>query len=261
MSNRVHLIHVSIPMIEPFRISSGEVKEKESILIVIERDGITAFGEASPMSGAFYSSETPQSTWDFLVERAIPALIEKKQFRPEFVSEMVETEMSEPFAWAGLEGALWDLMVQVENTTFMDTLGVYPHPIQSGLAVGIYPTIPELVDACKRYLIDGYKRLKIKIQPGWDIEPLKAVREAFGDIPLMVDANAAYTEDHFPVFDEIDKVGLMMIEQPLAKMNWEGLSKLQARISTPICIDESAHDEDAVKCCIDMQACRIVNIK
>jgi len=261
MANRISLIHVVVPMTEAFRISSGEVSAKESIVIQIERDGIMAFGEASPMSGGFYSGETPESTWDFLLEYAIPALMERKDFRPGFVLEILATGISEPFAWAGLEGALWDLMVQEESRSFTDVLGVDFHPIESGLAVGICSSIPELLSACRRYMADGYKRLKIKIQPGWDIEPLRIVRETFAGVPLMVDANAAYGEEDFPTFDEIDKMGLIMVEQPFAKMNWDGLAKLQSRICTPICIDESAYDEEAVRQCIDRQACRIVNIK
>ena len=261
MSNKISLFHISIPMTEPFRISSGEVTHKDSIIVVIKRDGITAFGEASPMSGGFYSNETPETTWDFLLNQAIPLVIKEKSFRPEYVDILLDCEMHEPFAWAGLEGALWDLRVQEEKTSFIKQLGVSPAPIESGLAVGIYPTIEELIEACKRYLNDGYKRLKIKIEPGWDIEPLQAVREAFPAIPLMFDANAAYGEKDFEIFERIDAMNLMMMEQPLAKKNASGHIQLQKRLSTPICIDESAYSLEAVGEAINQQVCRIVNIK
>ncbi|MEW6237938.1 MAG: o-succinylbenzoate synthase [Candidatus Omnitrophota bacterium] len=258
--NAITLIHLDVPMMEPFRISSGEVRSKESILVQIERNGATAFGEASPMSGAFYSRETPDSSWNFLRESAIPRMIAEGTFHPEFVlCSMAEND--DKFAWAGLEGALWDLAVQEDDVTFCDRLGVQPAPIASGLAVGIYPTISELVEACRRYMKAGYKRLKIKIQPGWDIEPLRAVRGAFPNVPLMVDANAAYSEEHFPIFDEIDKMGLLMIEQPLAEKNISGSAQLQSRLATPVCLDESAYDLAAVERALQCRACRIVNIK
>lgn len=259
--NRATLFHVEIPMTEPFRISSGEVTSKESVVIRIERDGTAAFGEASPMAGGFYSSETPSSSLDFLIRKAIPDMVADGSFRPEFIANRVENESGERFAWAGLEGALCDLQVQEEGSSFAAFLGCDIHPIQSGLAVGIYPEIDLLLQASARYLEAGYKRLKIKIEPGWDIEPLQAIRETFGDIPLMVDANAAYADEHFPIFDRLDDLGLLMIEQPLAEANIEGHVLLQSRLETPVCLDESASNLEVVDRAIGSGACKIVNLK
>ena len=261
MPNRVSLIHVEIPMTEPFRISSGEVRTKEAVLIRIEMDGIQAWGEASPMAGGFYSSETPDSSWAYLSAHAIPRLLQSRNFHPEFVARELLAEECDRFAAAGLEGALWDLTVQREAISFTQALGVEYSPVASGLAVGIYPTIDRLIQACERYLADGYRRLKIKIQPGWDVEPLREIRRVFGEIPLMVDANAAYTPADFPVFEQLDGMGLLMIEQPLAKDDLEGHRRLQARLSTPVCLDESASSPETVRRAIEMEACRIVNVK
>lgn len=261
MPNAITLIHVDIPLIEPFRISSGEVRSKDSILIRIDLDGLTAFGEASPMSGGFYSSDTPDSTWDYLLETVIPEVLDRKSLWPQAGSEWSIPVQDNPFAWAGMEGAYWDLTLQQQGQSFPDYFNLKLAPIKSGLAVGIYPTIDRLIEACDRYLKDGYRRLKIKIEPGWDIEPLRAARDAFGDIPLMVDANAAYREDDLPVFREIDTMGLMMIEQPLAKDQLEAYTRLQAQLSTPVCLDESAMDIETVRRAIEMRACQIVNLK
>ena len=261
MANRLTLLQVRIPMTEPFRISSGVVDSKDSILIRIEREGIVGWGESSPMAGGFYSSDTPESCWKFLSEEAVPRLLESGRFAPESLHAVFPRFRDAPFSLAGLDGALWDGAVQEEGTSFIERLGVEAAPIPSGLAVGIYPSIEELIAACKRYLRDGYKRLKIKIQPGWDIEPLQAVREAFGDIPLMVDANAAYREEHFSVLQQLDAFDLMMIEQPLAAGDLDGHARLQASIATPICFDESADDIEAVRTAVEMKACRIVNLK
>lgn len=261
MGNGITLVHVNVPMTEPFRISSGVVDSKDSILTRFERGGIVGWGEASPMSGGFYSSDTPESCWSFLSEQAVPRILDRRVFSSEALRKEFSGFHGEPFSLAGLDGALWDIATQQAGTAFLDRLGAKPTAVASGLAVGIYPTIDGLLDACTRYLRDGYRRLKIKIQPGWDIDPLGAVREAFGEIPLMVDANAAYNEEHFPILKRLDDFDLMMIEQPLAADNLEGHKQLQACISTPICLDESADNIQTVRTAIDMEACRIVNLK
>jgi O-succinylbenzoate synthase len=133
--------------------------------------------------------------------------------------------------------------------------------VDSGLAVGIASTIPELIAMIEPRLADGYKRLKIKVQPGWDLDPLREVRRQFGDIPLMVDANCAYSREHFEHLRRFDEFGMIMIEQPLAKGDLEGHALLQDMIETPVCLDEGAEDPTAVQLAIDIGACRIINIK
>jgi O-succinylbenzoate synthase len=140
-------------------------------------------------------------------------------------------------------------------------LGGMNEKVESGLAVGIYGTIPKLLKAIESELVHGYKRVKIKIEPGWDIDPVKAVREAFGDIDLFVDANASYTLKDVDIFKKLDYYGLMMYEQPLPKDDLEGHAKLQGEVETPICLDESATDPETVRNAIDIGACRIINIK
>lgn len=260
MANTISLIHVEVPMTEPFKISSGSVNCKPSILIRLELEGVIAWGEASPMPGGFYSSETPDSCWMWLTEHAIPILLRDACFDARKLADHAELA-GDPFSIAGLDGALWDLEVQRLSSSFIQRVGAELNPIASGLAVGIYPTIDELIAACERYLSDGYRRLKIKIQPGWDWEPLKAVRETLGTIPLMADANAAYSTDDIPHLARLDEFGLMMIEQPFPAADLYTHRLLQQRINTPICIDESAATLDAVREAVDLEACRIVNLK
>jgi len=261
MTNQITLIHLDVPMTEPFRISSGEVRSKAAVLIHIECDGLSAFGETSPMSGSFYSEDTPESAWDFLSDYAVPQFIRSRFWQPDFVFQKWMDNAGNRFAWAGLEGAWWDLRAQAEDKAFTQLLGVKPAPIPSGLAVGIYPTIADLLQACSRYLPAGYKRLKIKIQPGWDVEPLRAIRRVYGDFPLMVDANAAYTEKDIPHLQRLDEFGLLMIEQPLEEDDLQGHQRLQSCMAAPICLDESASSPAILLQAIQMQACRIVNIK
>ena len=261
MPNRITLHHVAVPLIEPYRISSGAIDSKESILIFIKMEGLFGCGEASPITGDIYSLETPDSTFEFLVETAVPALVRDLTFTPGFVEKSLAEGADNHFAWAGLEGALWGIQAGRENQSISEALGLESKGVESGLAIGIHPTIEELIEDCSKYLGDGYKRLKIKIGPGWDVEPVRAVREAFGDLPLMVDANAAYTEDDLDVFHTIDGYGLMMIEQPLAREDLVGHANIQKELKTPVCFDESAVDLETVREGMRLGACRIINLK
>jgi O-succinylbenzoate synthase len=167
----------------------------------------------------------------------------------------------EAFAKAGLEGALWDAHARSLGVPLCEALGAASKPIPSGLAVGIYDTTDELVERVGRYLADGYRRVKIKIQPGWDIEPVEAVRRHFPKVPLMVDANAAYTLADAEVFRRLDRFGLLMFEQPLARGAHADSAELQRQLKTPVCADESADSLADVEEIIRLDAARIINIK
>ncbi len=259
--DRITLTHVCMPLVEPFKISNGEVSEKDGILVEIASDGLTACGEASPMAGGFYSADTPESVWDDLVHVIIPALLQKKPGSLGELNAFLESTKTSPFARAGIETAFWDLEAQRKQKPLWELLGGQRNVVESGLAVGIYPTLSKLLAAIERYLRDGYKRVKIKIQPGWDVEPLLAVRGEFGRVPLMVDANCAYTRNDIEHLRALDDFELMMIEQPLPQDDLEGHAMLQATMETPICLDESAKDQKTVERAIELKSCRIVNIK
>ncbi|MBM4162012.1 MAG: o-succinylbenzoate synthase [Ignavibacteria bacterium] len=258
---RITLTHVRIPLVEPFRISSGEISEKDGIVVALYGDGVVGYGESSPMSGSFYSEETPESAWDCLVNELIPQVLKTRPASLERVNDLTAQIVGNQFAKAGIESAFWDLEAQQRNEPLWKTLGGKRTQVESGLAVGIFPTISKLLSAIERYLMEGYRRVKIKIQPGWDIEPLLAVRGEFGRIPLMVDANCAYRQSDLDHLQALDDFELMMIEQPLPKPDLEGHAKLQAMMKTPICLDESAKDATAVRKAIEMRSCSIINIK
>lgn len=259
--DRITLTHIRIPLVEVFRISNGVVTEKDGILVSVDADGMTGVGEASPMAGTFYSPETPEGTWDDLKQRIIPAVVSMRPKSLDDVCGVLEAIGGNPFARAGVETAFWDLEAQREGIPLARLLGGSRTRIDAGLAVGIAPTIPELLAMIEPRLADGYKRLKIKVQPGWDIEPLREVRRHFGAIPLMVDANCAYSHWHFDHLRRFDEFDLIMIEQPLAREDLEGHAQLQSLLATPICLDEGAEDPAAVQHAIEIGACRIINIK
>jgi O-succinylbenzoate synthase len=259
--DRILLSHVRVPLVEPFRISNGVVTEKDAIIVRIHADGLTGYGEASPMSGSFYSADTPESVWDVLRQVLVPAVLSRQPEEMEQVNTLLQELGGSPFALAGIETAFKDLEALRRNEPLFRTLGGEEKSVECGLAMGIYETIDDLLRSIDRHLHLGYKRLKIKIQPGWDREPLAEIRKRFGSMLLMVDANCAYRRsdiDHLRTLDEFD---LMMIEQPLAKEDLDGHAMLQSVLSTPVCLDESAEDIGRVKDAIQRGSCKIVNIK
>ncbi len=258
---RVILRRVKIGFHEPFRISSGTVSEKESIIVHLQAKECEGFGEASPMSGSFYSVETPDSTWSALADRLLPRILNLGQLALQDLLDSFEDLDGEPFAKAGLEGAYWDACANLAGLPLFQLLGGRRRPLPSGVALGIYPTVGDLLERVGRFVRQGYRRVKIKIQPGWDIEPVGAVREKYGSVPLMVDANASYTLDEAAVFEGLDLYNLMMIEQPLPAPAVLEHAELQRRIRTPICLDESAGSLDALEDILRHGSGRIINIK
>ena len=256
------LHRVRVPFVEPFRISNGVVAEKDAILIELATEqGIVGWGEASPMSGSFYSAATPDSSWTALRERLVKALLSAGEINPARFFEVLRDQPVDPFAKAGIDGALWDAYANTRQQALCELFGIERRPVPSGVAIGIFDTVDELIERVRRYIAEGYQRVKIKIQPDWDVEPVAAVRAQFPQLPLMVDANAAYTIDDVDVFRELDRFDLMMIEQPLAADAIADAGELQAQLTTPLCADESAESLTALAKLIKHGAARIVNIK
>ncbi|HZE71587.1 MAG TPA: o-succinylbenzoate synthase [Pyrinomonadaceae bacterium] len=262
ISLRTATLHrVRVPLIEPFRISNGAVVEKDVIVVqVTTEEGITGWGEASPMGGTFYSSDTPESTWQDL-ETLIPLVLSTSTLNVPMFYHGLRNLPGSPFAKAGIEGALWDAYAHTAGAPLCELFGGRARPIASGVAIGICDEIEELLVRVERYTAEGYQRVKIKIQPGWDLEPVTAVRTRFPNVPLMADANAAYTFADVEMFRELDSFGLMMIEQPFARDAHDEAAELQRQLRTPLCADESAESLQALDSLIRKQAARIINIK
>ena len=254
MDRSITLDWVQVPLKEPFRISNGAVAVKDAIVVSYRQDGVTGYGEASPMSGAFYSSETPESSWGAL-EKLAPVVLANPCVDLDTVVE------GEAFAKAGMVGALVDRELRASGRPLWQWLGSTDRPVPSGVAIGIFDTIDELLERVALYVGQGYRRVKIKIQHGWDVEPVSRVRERFPDTPLMVDANAAYTISDLPVFRELDRFGLMMYEQPLGRHALEEMAELSRSVRTPVCADESAESQEMLERMIELGSAKIINIK
>jgi O-succinylbenzoate synthase len=263
---RITLTHLQIPLKEPFRISGGEVSIKDAILVTIETPAGIGIGESSPMAVGFgYSSDSPEGCWNDLAERIVPQVLGRSFDTLEEVAALSARCGESRFAIAGVETALWDLVGQARHATIAELLGAsvdqIARGVESGLAVGLYPTIVELLKTIENHLAEGYRRVKIKIAPGQDLELVRAVRQHFGDIELMVDANGAYTINDIDTFRNLDEYDLLMFEQPLAAGDLDGLAALQAAVTTPVCLDETADTIERTAEAIRRGACRIVNLK
>jgi o-succinylbenzoate synthase len=256
------LHRVRVPFLEAFRISNGVVAEKDSILIEARTEAnLVGWGECSPMSGSFYSATTPDKSWEALTRELIPQILQTKSVDLNDLHNRLRAMRGDAFAKAGIEGAFLELSARENGVALCDLLGIKPRPVASGVAIGIFDTIEELLQRVCLFVQHGYQRVKIKIQPGWDVEPVRAVRETFPNVPLMVDANAAYSLAEKKVLLELDRFGLMMIEQPFAAEAIDESGALQSNLRTPLCADESAESLTSLKQIIDRKAARIINIK
>lgn len=258
---KITLTHVHVPLVEPFRISSGAVAEKDGIVVRMETDEYVGCGESSPMSGTFYSSDTPESCWKDLREYLVPALLGKSFESAITAAEWVGTLPGSNFAKVGVETSFWDIEGQRLGKPLYELLGGTAKPVESGLAVGLYDDVKDLLRTIERYAKDGYKRVKIKIERGRDVELVRAVRESFGDIPLFVDANGAYDLSDLDVFKALDEFNLMMFEQPFPAKMLPELAELQKEVRTPVCLDESLETEEDLRKAIALGSLKIANIK
>lgn len=260
--NKVELIHIKLPLVEPFRISSGVMTERESLIIKLHTMGVIGYGESAPMSAPFYSYETISTAAKIIEEHIIPLLKDAELKTPSDMDKLLSVIRGNPFAKAGIETAFWDVLARKDNVPLSYLLKSMQDRIPSGVAIGIPNDVQELIDKVYQYSNEGYKRVKIKIQPGWDVVPVEKIKRKFPHVTLMVDANSSYNlQDHLGIFKELDQYNLLMIEQPL---HWNDLvdhAKLQKQLRTPVCLDESIHSVDDARKAWELGSCRIINIK
>ena len=246
---------------EALRLGNGAITERDGIVVTVQSDGITGVGEASPMAATMSMSEAIGATWDSLKERVIPAVVSMRPKSLDDVCGVLEAVGGDASARAGVESAFYDVEAQRVGMPLARLLGGSRMRIECGLTVGTAPSVSELMAHIERHLADGYKRVTVTVHPGWDIEPLGEIRRAFGDIPLIADANGAYTREHFDHLRRFDEYELLMIVQPLMSHDLEGHAELQALLATPVCLDEGAEDPEAVRRALRIGACRIVKIR
>lgn len=256
----VTLRQIQLPFIHFFETSFGRSHEKHAVLVEIQSNGLKGWGECVADEGPFYSYEDVETSWHILSDYIADALIGEPVAPREF-SASVARIRGHSMAKAAAETALWDLEAKSRNQPLWKLIGGTRERIACGVSIGIQDSPEQLLEKIETEVAAGYKKIKIKIKPGWDVDIVRTVRKHFPDLPLMVDANSAYSIEDTEHLLQLDEFQLLMIEQPLYQDDFVEHSKLQAVLKTPVCLDESIrHARDARHAC-EMRSCEIVNIK
>lgn len=248
----VELVRVRLPFVRPFRTSFGTESEKDAILVrAVARDGLEGWGECVAMAAPRYSGEWTAGAWLVLRDFLIPAALSGRD----------AGIRGNPMAKSALEAALLDLELRGRGVSLATHLGGVRDRVECGVSLGIEDDLDDLLQQVRRFVDAGYRRIKLKIEPGRDVEVVREVRSAYPRISLTVDANAAYHLDDATRLTELDEFGLDFVEQPLGEDELLGHADLQRRMATPICLDETITSTTVATDAIRVEACRVINIK
>jgi len=257
----ITLQEIGMKLVDPFETSMDRTVARRIMLVQADVDGVIGWGECVAGETPYYSPETADTAWLILRDFLWP-LIKGKDFGSAGeVWELLARVRGHNMTKAGLEAAVWDAEAKQKGVPLAKLIGGVREEIACGVSIGIKESLDELTAAVKKELGDGYQRIKIKIKPGYDLEPVRRLRQEFPRIKLMVDANSAYTLEDWPLLKQLEGFYLMMIEQPLG---WDDLYshvELQKKLETPICLDECIHTEEQAQAAIELGACKIINIK
>ena len=258
---RIELRRLRLPLVRFFETSFGRVSDRTFLLVTVDDAGAWGIGECVADRTPYYSAETTATAWHVIEEFLAPLVLGRVFAHPREIFDAMRLVRGHHMAKAALEMAAWDLFARQQGVSLARLLGGRRDAIEAGVSIGIQDSLDELVERVAIERAAGYRRVKIKIKPGWDLEAVATVRDAFGDLPLMVDANAAYTLADAAHLAALDRFDLMMIEQPLDYDDVRDHARLQRRVRTAICLDESIHGVHVAEDAIERQACRIINIK
>ena len=257
----VELRRIRMPLVAPFETSFGIQTERDILLVKAITSEGEGWGECVATEEPTYSSEYVDAAQHVLVHHLLPRLFEPKRVGAADVAVVLRPVHGHHMAKAAIEMALLDAQLRSKGESFGQYLGAVKSEVDCGVSVGIHRTIPELLQTVGDYLDLGYRRIKLKIKPGWDLDPVRAVRERFGDVPLQVDANTAYSVSDAKHLAELDVFDLLLIEQPLPEEQVLAHAELAKVVRTPICLDESITSAQGAADAIQLGACKIINIK
>ncbi len=261
----IRLHRLNIPLVRPFRTSFGTETVRDVILIeAVASDGVRGWGECVTMSWPGYSYEYGNSAIAVITEHLLPSLADVfDSLDPEDVRSAMEVVRGHPMAKGALSTALLDVWLREREISLASYLGAVRTRVDCGVSVGIPATesVAELLDEVGGYIDAGYRRIKLKIEPGWDIAPISAVRDRWPDIPLQTDANQAYQRSDAAHLASLDEFGLLLHEQPLPEEDWYGHVLISQACTTPICMDESIHSAASADSALEFGAASIINIK
>jgi len=267
----VELVQVRLPLVEPWVTGAGTMTERDALLVRVELGGVEGWGECVAEVAPTYSSEYVEGAWDVLRRFLVPALLAAAPSRGAEVAGALAAFKGHRMAKAGLEAAVLDAELRAAGVSLAEHLracssvgGPPRDRVPAGVAVGISGSVPKLLEEVSRRVEEGYRRVKLKVQPGWDTVPVGAVRERFGDLALQVDANGAYASlgpSAASAVAELDRFGLLLVEQPLADDDLVGHATLARQITTPVCLDEAIVSLETASAALALGACSVVNIK
>jgi O-succinylbenzoate synthase len=257
----VEMRRIQLSLVAPFETSFGVQSKRDILLLkVITSDG-QGWGECVAGEEPTYSSEYVEGAQHVLIHHLLPRLLGRPRLEAEEVGRVLRPVHGHNMAKAAIEMAILDAQLRARGESFATYFGAVRPAVDAGVSVGIHKTIPELLETVGDYLEQGYRRIKLKIKPGWDVEPVRAVRERFGKVPLQVDANTAYSLSDAAQLALLDPFDLLLIEQPLPEEQLLAHAALAKSVRTPICLDESITSVQAAADAIELGACRIINIK
>lgn len=257
----VVLREIRMPLVHPFETSFGRTTDRRILLVEVESEGVTGWGECTAGEHASFSEESTETAWPILVHELIPALLRADINTAGSCPKAFSHVRGNRMAKAALENAVWDAQSQQAEMPLAELLGGARKEIVCGVSLGMEPTIGQLMERVEKELASGYQRIKLKCKPGYDVELFEAVRMRWPDVLLSCDANASYRlkdQEHLQSFDFF---GLLMIEQPLWYDDFYFHSLLQRRLETSICLDESIRNRRDALAAIEMESCRVINIK
>jgi O-succinylbenzoate synthase len=257
----VELRRIRMSLVAPFETSFGVQTERDILLLRAITDEGDGWGECVAGEEPTYSSEYVDEAQHVLIHHLLPRLFSRAALTAADVSSVLRPVHGHQMAKSTVEMALLDAELRARGESFGQFFGAVRPAVDCGVSVGIHKSIPELLDTVGGYLEEGYRRIKLKIKPGWDVEPVRAVRERFGQVPLQVDANTAYSASDAGHLAELDAFGLLLIEQPLPEEQVLAHAEVAKAVRTPICLDESITSALAASDAIALGACRIINVK
>ncbi|WP_066388864.1 o-succinylbenzoate synthase [Neobacillus mesonae] len=258
----VILRHLKMKMKFPFTTSFGTFLDKEFILVEVQdENGRSGWGESVAFMSPLYNEETLKTNWHILEDFLIPLVLDKEINHPDEVFDLFEPIRKNNMAKSAIEGAIWDLYAKRQNIPLAAALGGEKKEIEVGISIGIQKSVDELLTIISGAVTQGYRRIKVKIKPGWDVDVIREIRKPFPTIQLMADANSAYRLSDIDLLKQLDEFDLTMIEQPLASDDIVDHAQVQKQLTTPICLDESIHSVEDARKAISLGSCKIINIK
>jgi O-succinylbenzoate synthase len=256
---KVVLRQIKLPLTTPFQTHQGTITDRSLIIVELEdHSGLRGYGEVTAFATPFYTYETTSTAWRMIIDFLVPQIPFKDLEHPCQLAEIYKSIQGHPMAKAGIEGAVWDLYSKQQRKSLSEVIGGTKKKVSAGAVLSLSESLESDINLLKE---TGYKRYKLKVKAGHEKELIRAVQSVDPELPIMIDANGMYSEEDISDLIELDRYGLMMIEQPFQAGDFYLHQNLQQHMKTPICLDESVMSFHDAKQAVELSSCEIINIK